>query len=104
MKNDFIRKMTSRKFIIAVITAIVGVITMFVGDNETVNVVAGALMTIVPTVVYCITEGFIDAKSVEATTNAIIEAAEKLGADDSTIEVLEQIGTIGEILTDEESE
>lgn len=101
-KNDIIRKLTSRKFIIAVITAIVGIITVFVGENEVVNVVAGAAMTIIPTVAYCIVEGMVDAKSIETVTNATADAAEKLGADEKVVDAIEQVGNIGEILVSKE--
>lgn len=83
-KNEILRKLTSRKFIIALITAIVGVITLIIGENETVKTVAGAAMVILPTVVYCIMEGRIDAASVKTIAEATEEAAEKLGADKNT--------------------
>lgn len=102
MNNNLIKKLTSRKFIIAVITAITGIVTMFVGDNETVQVIAGAAMTIVPAVVYCIMEGVIDAKSIKTITDATVDAAEKLGADSSTVDVIEQVGAVGEILVEDE--
>lgn len=101
-KTNLIKKLTSRKFIIAVITAIVGIITVFVGDNETVNIIAGAAMTIIPTIVYCVVEGMVDAKSVETVTNATADAAEKLGADKSVVDTINQVGNIGEILVGDE--
>jgi hypothetical protein len=101
-KTNLIKKLTSRKFIIAAITAIVGIITVFVGDNETVNIIAGAAMTIVPTIVYCVVEGMVDAKSVETVTNATADAAEKLGADKSVVDTINQVGNIGEILVGDE--
>lgn len=101
-KTNMIRKLTSRKFIIAVITAIAGIITVCVGENEVVTVIAGAAMTIVPTIAYCIVEGAIDAKSVGIITDATVDAAEKLGASEDTVEVIEQIGTMGEIFADDE--
>ncbi len=104
MKPNIIKKITSRKFIIAVITSIVGVITLFVGDNEVVNVIAGAAMTIIPTIVYCIVEGVIDAKSVETITDATVDAAEKLGADDSVVDLIENMGAMGGILVEDETE
>lgn len=102
MKNNLIKKITSRKFIIAVITAIAGIITLCTGENEAVQIIAGAAMTIVPTIVYCIMEGYIDAKSVATITDATVDAADKLGADKNTIDVLEQFGDIGEALLGEE--
>ena len=102
-KTNIIRKLTSRKFIIAVITAIAGIITVCIGENEVVTVIAGAAMTIVPTMAYCIVEGVIDAKSVGVITDATVDAAEKLGASDDVVEVIEQMGTIGETLVDTEN-
>ena len=101
MKTNLIRKLTSRKFIIATITAIVGVITVFVGDNEAVTVIAGALMTIIPTIVYCIVEGKIDAASVATITDATKDAAEQLGVDKEVVNVIEHMGAMGEILVED---
>ena len=103
MKEKLIQKLTSRKFIVTIITAIAGIVTMIIGENEVVQIIAGAAMTIVPTIVYCIMEGKIDAQSVKAITDATSEAAEKLGADAEVVETIEQIGKVGEILTDTES-
>ena len=98
MNNDIVKKLTSRKFILAVITAITGIITLCIGDNEIVKVISGAAMTIVPTVVYCIIEGVVDAKSIKTVTEAVVDTAERLGADENTVNVLEQMSTVGEIL------
>ena len=96
--KKIIEKLTSRKFIVTAITTITGVITLIIGENEIVNTVASALMVLVPTVVYCITEGVIDAKSVKIITDTVVDTAEKLGADDKTIEVIDKIGDIGETI------
>lgn len=103
MKNDLLKKLTSRKFIVTAITAIAGIVTMAIGENAVVQTIAGAAMTIVPTVVYCLMEGVIDAKSVKVITDATADAAEKLGADDATVNVIEQMGAVGEVLTEEET-
>lgn len=102
MKEKLIKKLTSRKFIVTVITAITGIITMIVGENEVVQIISGAAMTIVPTIVYCITEGVIDARSIKTITDATTDAAEKLGATDEVVNTIEQIGEAGEILVDNE--
>ena len=103
MNTNIVNKLTSRKFILAVITAITGIITLCVGDNEIVKTISGAAMTIVPTVIYCIIEGVIDAKSVREVTNATTDAAEKLGANEATLNVIEQVGTVGEMLVGEDA-
>ena len=100
MKEKLIQKLTSRKFIVTIITAITGIITMIVGDNEVVQIISGAAMTIVPTIVYCVMEGVIDAQSVKTITNATADAAEKLGAKEEVVDTIEQIGKVGEILVD----
>lgn len=101
MNNNIIKKITSRKFIVTVITAITGIITLCVGDNEVVKVISGAAMTIVPTVVYCLIEGMIDAKSIKTITEVAADTAEKLGADNATVDVIEQVGAVGEVLVDD---
>lgn len=103
MNKNTIKKLTSRKFIVTAITAITGIITLFVGDSEVVKIIAGAAMTIVPTVVYCVIEGIVDAKSVKTITDAVTDTAEKLGADEKTIDAIEQVGAVGELLADLEN-
>ena len=100
MKKNILEKLTSRKFIVTVITAIAGIITAIFGENETVQIIAGAAMTIIPTIVYCITEGVLDSKSVKTIADATVDAAEKLGADEKVVDTIEKAGEIGEILTD----
>ena len=98
MKKNILEKITSRKFIVTAITAIAGIITMFIGENEMVQTIAGAAMTIVPTIVYCLMEGVIDAKSIETVTKATVDAAEKLGVDEKTVDTIGKVGEVGEIL------
>lgn len=100
MKNNLIKKLTSRKFIVTAITAIAGIVTMIIGNNAAVQTVAGAAMTIIPTVVYCLMEGVIDAKSVQTITKTTADAAEKLGATEATVNVIEQLGAVGGVLVD----
>lgn len=100
MKKNILAKLTSRKFIVTAITAIAGIVTLIIGENEAVQIIAGAAMTIVPTIVYCIMEGAIDARSVKTITDATADAAEKLGADKKVIDTIEQAGEVGEILTE----
>lgn len=103
MKKTFIEKITSRKFIVTVITAIAGIITMIIGENEIVQTIASALMIIIPTIVYCIMEGVIDAKSVATVVDATVDAVEKLGADEKVVDAIESIGDTVEIIVDNEN-
>ena len=101
MKKSIIEKLTSRKFIVTAISTIAGVIALFIGDNEIVQIISGAAMTIVPAIVYCIMEGVVDAKSVKTITDATADAAEKLGANNKTVEIIEQIGDMSEVILGE---
>ena len=103
MKN-FIKKITSRKFIVTAISAIAGVVTLFVGNNAVVETIASALMIVVPTIVYCITEGVLDKESIKTITEVAVDTAEKLGVSEEKVEVIEKIGAIGEVLTEETTE
>lgn len=104
MKKTFLEKLTSRKFIVTVITAITGIITMIIGENEVVQLIAGAAMTIIPTIVYCITEGVIDSRSVKTIADTTIDVAEKLGANEKVLDTIETVGKIGEVLTEDKDE
>ena len=104
MKKNILEKLTSRKFIVTAITAIAGIITAIIGENETVQIIVGAAMTIIPTIVYCIMEGVIDAKSVKTIADATADAAEKLGAGEKIVDTIEQAGEIVEILTEDKKE
>ena len=94
--KDFLKKLSSRKFIVTAITTITGIITLIIGENELVNIISSALMVIVPTIVYCITEGVIDAKSVKTIGDTVVDTAEKLGADKKTVDIIEEIIDVGE--------
>ena len=104
MKKNILEKLTSRKFIVTAITTIAGIVTMIIGENEIVNIIASALMVVVPTVVYCITEGVIDAKSVKTIGDTVVNTAEKLGANEKTIDVIEEIIDVGEKIVDSKTE
>ena len=104
MKNNLLKKLTSRKFIVTAISTIAGIVTLFVGNNEIVETISSALMIIVPTIVYCITEGIIDSASVKTMTDAVVDAAEKLGVPEEKIDVIEQIGDLGEVLVEDTTE
>ena len=104
MKSNILKKLTSRKFIVTAITAIAGIITLIIGESEVVQIIAGAAMTIVPTIVYCVMEGVIDAKSIKTITEATVDAAEKLGVNETVVDVIETAGEIGETIVESKTE
>ncbi len=76
-KQDIIRKLTSRKFIISIISALAGVAIALIGHEQEVTAVSGALMSIIPAAVYCIMEGHIDAASVKSVGDDAVKAEEE---------------------------
>lgn len=96
--KKFFQKLTSRKFLLAVISAVAGIITLLTGNNAMAQTITGAVMTILSTVIYCLVEGVLDAKSMKRITNTIADTAEKLGADENAVRAIEQLGAAGELL------
>lgn len=78
MKIDWKRKLTSRKFWLAVIGLVSGLILAFNGSAETAETVSGCIMSAASVIAYAIGEGLSDAsnKTVDATVKkeATIEA------------------------------
>ncbi len=73
-------KLTSRKFWMAVIAAVAGVLQLF-GADDTVTTLIGAVLTLVPSVIYVITEGKLDAAKL---TDVISSVADELNKDNKT--------------------
>lgn len=103
MKNSYIQKFTSRKFIISAISALCGLFSLIFGENEVVSTLSSALMVIVPTVVYCIIEGKIDAASAAAVGGAVKDVAKQLGAGEKTVDAIDKLHDFADVLlTDDE--
>lgn len=69
-KIDWIRKLTSRKFWLAVVGLVSGLILAFNGSAETVETVSGCIMSVASVIAYAIGEGLSDSanKNTETTT------------------------------------
>jgi hypothetical protein len=61
-KNDIIRKLTSRKFWLAISAFITELIVAFKGDAETAETISGMIMAGATVVAYIFGEGLIDAE------------------------------------------
>lgn len=105
--NAFLKKLTSRKFLLSAISMAAGLAALCGADETIVSVIAGALMTVLPAVVYCITEGRIDEASAKAVQGAVVDAAAALGADKRLQTVLlaagDLLASLDEDKTDKES-
>ena len=73
------KKRISRKFLLALITVIAGVVGMLGDPDNVVEAVTAALTALIPTVIYIITEGRIDAAAAGKMADAVSDIAE--GAD-----------------------
>lgn len=77
-KEQIIKKLTSRKFIIAVISIISGICLLLGADSDTVSIISGGAMIILPAVAYCIAEGKIDAENVKLISSALADTINEL--------------------------
>ena len=85
------KKFASRKFLLALIGDIMGVVTMVVGQTVATTII-GALAVIVINVVYCIVEGKIDAASVSKIADSAEVIADALGASDAVVDTIDEVG------------
>lgn len=64
-KEDLIRKLTSRKFWLAVAAFVNGLLVAFKVDGETVETVSGLIMSAAAVIAYIVSEGLVDAEKKE---------------------------------------
>lgn len=103
-KSEIVRKLTSRKFVVAVITLVAGIVVICGAKSEVVQIIAGAAMAIIPTVVYCVMEGKVDAASVNTVVDATTEAAGKLGASSAVTDTIKNAADVVSTIVDDEGE
>lgn len=70
-KKELISKLTSRKFIISVISIISGLLLLFGFDCNTTETISSVLMIILPTVAYCISEGKVDLEKIKSVSSSV---------------------------------
>lgn len=64
-KIDWARKLTSRRFWLAVVGLISGLLMMFRVDAESIETISGVIMAAASVIAYTIGEGLVDAANVE---------------------------------------
>lgn len=64
-KIDWKRKLTSRKFWMAIIALVTGILTAFNVDAATSEKITGLIMSAASAIAYIIAEGFVDAGNKE---------------------------------------
>lgn len=77
-------KLTSRKFWLAAVGVIVGVLGMLGADDNTIQLVSSVGLILIPAIIYIITEGKVDAAAVAAQVNfeELVEAIADYFTDD----------------------
>lgn len=69
MKQNIIRKLTSRKLWAAVAAFVAALIVAFGGDAETAETVTGLIMAGAAAIAYIVAEGLVDAAAVETPSD-----------------------------------
>lgn len=64
--QSFLKKFSSRKFLMSFIGVVVGILGMLNCNDNVIAIVAFALLEIMSIVIYCIVEGKVDAESVKS--------------------------------------
>ena len=77
--NKIIQKITSRKFITAMLGIVTGVAVLFGVDEGVITTVAGAVMATASAVSYILAEGRIDAERIKNAAEQIQEAKDAVG-------------------------
>ena len=77
MKN-FLKKLTSRKFIAATAGVVSGLAIAFGLEQDIITAVAGAVTSLISVIAYIVTEGRVDAAAVGAAAEKAAQAAQDL--------------------------
>lgn len=75
--KDFLKKLGSRKFLMALISVISGIMSMMNCGDSLIQFVCSLILIIVPTIVYIVTEGVLDYTGIGLALEQIIETLQK---------------------------
>lgn len=76
-KQDWVRKLTSRKFWLALCEFVSGIMLAFKVDATTVEVICGVIMSGAGVIAFLIAEGLVDAARESGDTAVIVQPEEK---------------------------
>ena len=79
--NNIISKLTSRKFWVTLISVITGIAQLFGAEGELASVLGGVALALVPTVIYVITEGNIDAKMAKELISELSDSLDEISSE-----------------------
>lgn len=98
--KDFIKKFTSRKFILAAVGIASGFALQFVGSGNMWEEIIGSAIAVICALVYMIVEGKIDADSVKSVSDNTVNILKHAKASKNVVETVEKIGDIAEEMAD----
>ena len=75
--KKFLTNLGSRKFLIALVSVISGILTLVNCDNNLIQLIGSLIMIIVPTLTYIITEGVLDYTSIGIMLEDVAEIINK---------------------------
>ena len=101
-KNEFLKKITSRKFIVTSIAVLAGIVIMFIGKTALVQSIAAPLMIVIPSIVYCLVEGKIDAKSIQNIADGAVQISKALGEGSTMEGIIRDVAELGTQLAGED--
>ena len=73
MMKKFLNNLGSRKFLVALVSIISGILTLANCDDSLIQFICGLIMTVVPAIVYIITEGVLDYTSIGVILEDVAE-------------------------------
>ena len=91
---NFFKKITSRKFVISILSVVGVIITAVFGHGSSVSTIMVGLSIAIPAVAYCIVEGRLDKKSMDAVFNAAEQTARDLKCSKELCDMIEKVGDL----------
>lgn len=77
MNIDWKRKLTSRKFWLAVVALVSGLVIAFNGSAETAETVSGCIMSAAAVIAYIVGEGLTDAATITIREDVLADSTEE---------------------------
>lgn len=84
--NNFIKKITSRKFFAALAGLVAGLAMVFGLDESIITQVSGAVVSVASVIAYIVTEGKIDAAAVGQAAEDVAEAVDSVMSETESTE------------------
>jgi hypothetical protein len=77
-----LEKFASRKFLMALLSVVTGILVMFGIEDSIVQLVSSVGLIVIPTIIYIITEGKIDAEGVKKIIDTVEDVIDVIDPDE----------------------